>query len=95
MPAVHTNGHARTCGASTTVQNNSTVFAEGQLIAVDNSFNSHGQGGLIPSGSTVYVEGKLIICHAPDNSRPDSMCPLTPQHCNPQTAQGCGSVFVY
>lgn len=95
MPKAHRNGDPRVCGASTVVQNQGTVFCNGQLWAVDNSFNSHGNGGLIPSGSTVFCEGKPVIVHSADNSRPDNLCPQGGNHCNPATAGGSGDVFAY
>lgn len=96
MPPAHRNGDSRICGATTTVQNQSTVFVNGQLWAVENSTNSHGNGQLIPSGSTVFVEGKPVIIHAPDNSQQDNLCPpIGEPHCNPKTAEGSGDVFAY
>lgn len=96
MPQVHRNNDSRNCGAVTRVQNVTRTFVNSQLVAVDNSHNSHGQGGLLPSGSTVYVENKLIIVHEPDNSRPDNLCPVIGgPHCNPRTAQGSPNVFCY
>jgi len=95
MPKAHRNNDSRVCGAKTTVQNQSTVFVNGELWAVDNSFNNHGQGGLIHSGTTVFVEGKNVIVHAADNSRPDNLCPQGAPHCNPATAQGSDDVYGY
>ena len=94
MPKAHRNGDLRTCGATTTVQNQGSVYVNGELWAVKGSFNSHGNGGLINSGTTVYVEGIEVIIHGPDNAEPDNLCP-GPNHCNPQTAEGSGDVFAY
>lgn len=80
----------------TTVQNQSTVSVNRRLWAVDDSHNSHGLGGLIPTGSTVSIEGKLVIVHTADNSRPDGLCPVVGgPHCNPMTAAGSGNVSAY
>ena len=95
MPyGAHIHGHLRVCGATTTVLNQSTVYVNNELWAVDGTTNSHNAGGLIPTGQTIYVEDKLVICHTPDNAQPDGLCPLDP-HCNPATAQGSGDTFCY
>lgn len=94
MPQAHLNGQARICGASTVVSGQSTVYVNGQLWAVENDPNSHGEGGLIPSGYGVFIEGKPIIVHAPDSAQPDLLCPLVP-HCDPATAAGSGDTFAY
>ena len=97
MPAAHRNNDSRTCGASTVVQNQSTVFVNGQLWAVKGSQNNHGSGGLInTTGDTVFIEGKPVIVNGPDNADPDNLCPpLGGEHCNPKTAQGSENVFAY
>lgn len=95
MPAAHRNGDLRTCGASTVVSGQSSVYVNGSLWAVQGDPNSHGGGGLIPSGTTVYVEGKLVIVNAPDNANPDVLCPILPIHCNPATAGGSPDTFAY
>lgn len=92
----HRNGDSRNCGATTVVQNQSTVFVNGRLWAVQASQNSHGAGGLIASGTTVFVEGKNVIVHSPDSASQDNLCPpLGGNHCNPKTAQGSDDVFAY
>lgn len=97
VPQAHRNGDLRSCGAHTTVQNQSTVFVNGKLWAVRNSFNSHGTGGLInTTGHTVFIEGKPVIVHGPDHSFPDLKCPPdNGEHCDPKTAQGSSDVFAY
>ncbi len=92
----HRHGDLRICGASTTVENQSTVFVNNKLWAVKDTTNSHGNGQLIPSGSTIFVEGKLVIVHSPDNSQQDDRCPPDGEpHCNPQTAEGSDDVLAY
>lgn len=96
MPKAHRNNDPRICGAATVVQNQSTVFANGELWAVLGSENSHGAGGLINSGTTVFIEGKPVIVHSADNSNPDNLCPpIGEPHCNPKTAAGSPDVFAF
>lgn len=91
MPQAHRNGDLRSCGATTTVQNQSTVFVNGELWAVKDTTNSHGAGQLINStGSTVFVEGIPVIVHGPDHAQPDNA-----SHPDPMTAQGSENVFAY
>lgn len=96
MPPAHRHDDLRTCGATTTVIGQGTVTVNGKLWAVDNDPNTHGSGGLIPSGATVTIEGKLVIVHAADSAQPDNLCiPIGPPHCNPLTAQGSSDVSAY
>ena len=97
MPfGVHRHGDLRVCGATTVVQNQSTVFVNGRLAAVEGTHNSHGEGDLIPTtGQTVFVEGKPVIVHGPDHAAPDNECPDPPTHCDPATAEGSDNVFAY
>lgn len=68
----------------------------GKLWAVEDSVNNHGNGQLIPTtGQTVHIEGKPIIVHGPDHAQPDDLCPVEPEHCDPETAQGSPDVFSY
>lgn len=94
MPRVHRDTDDRICGAITIVVGQSTVYSNNLLWAVKDDPNSHGNGGLIPSGSTVFIENKLIIVHEPDDANPDDNCPPT-IHCNPQTAEGSPDVYTY
>jgi hypothetical protein len=95
MPANHRDTDARVCGAQTTVQNQSSVYVNGLLWAVDRTTNNHGDGQLIPTGQTVEVEGKRVIVHTPDHADPDDLCPIPPTHCDPMTAQGSPDDFTY
>lgn len=95
MAGAHRHGDARNCGASTTVQNQSTVFVNGQLWAVKDTFNSHGAGGLINSGTTVTINGLPVIIQG-DNAKPDNLCPpLGGNHCNPVAVGHSDNVFAY
>jgi hypothetical protein len=63
---------------------------------VEGDINSHGAGGLIPSGSGVFIQSIPIIVHAPDDAVPDNLClPLGGEHCDPKTAAGSGATFAY
>ena len=97
MPKAHRHGDSRVCGASTVVQNQSTVFVNDKLWSVKGSLNSHGSGPLINStGDTVFVEGIEVIVHGPDHSGADDICPISgPPHCDPMTATGSGDTFAY
>lgn len=95
-PQVHRNGDLRICGATTIVAGQNTVYVNNRLWAVDNDPNSHGEGGLIPSGQTIFISGKKVIVHRPDNAKPDLLCiPIGAPHCNPATSQGSPNVFAY
>jgi len=95
MPAIHRNTDGRTCGASTIVVGQSSVFANGLLVSVNGDPNTHGGGNLIASCNNVYINGKLVVNHSPDGSYPDALCPwLGGAHCFPQTNGGSPDVFV-
>jgi uncharacterized Zn-binding protein involved in type VI secretion len=98
MPfAAHRNGDTRTCGASTVVVGQTTVFVNNRLWAVEGDINSHGSGNLVPvTGDTIYIEDKLVIVHGPDNAFPDDLCPIVGEpHCAPLTASGSGDTSAY
>lgn len=63
MPRAHRNGDARYCLGSTIVQNQSTVFVNDKLWAVEGDPDSHGGGPLkaIFAPRNVYVEDKHVI----------------------------------
>jgi len=93
----HIDGHSRSCGAKTTVYNQSTVFVNNKLWAVKDTTNNHINGQLInSSGSSVIVENKPVIVHGPDNAKKDDLCePLNGEHCHPHTAEGSDNVYAY
>lgn len=98
MPyGAHRHGDLRTCGATTIVNNQTTVFVNGKLWAVEGDKNTDGEGDLVPvTGDTVYVENQLVIVHGPDNAFPDNKCPIPGgQHCTPFTNQGSGDTLIY
>lgn len=75
MPGYHRHADSRKCGASNIVVGQSTVFANGRLISVDQDPCSHGTGPNKPiyGAMNVYIENKLVICavgdttYSPDN----------------------------
>lgn len=89
MAAVHRHGDNRSCGATTVVAGQSTVFVEGKLFSVNGDPNSHGSGALIASGTTVKVNGINVIIVG-DNASPDSLA-----HTNPSATTGSGTVSAY
>jgi len=92
---IHRDTDSRVCGAKTTVTNQSSVYVNDLLVAVDGDPNTHGGGELIAASKNLYVEGKLVVNHTPDNAKPDDLCPpLGGEHCNPKTAEGSSDVFV-
>lgn len=92
----HRHGDSRICGATTVVQNQSSVYVNGKLWAVLATENSHGNGGLINStGTTIEIENKPVIVHGPDVANPDDLCPVGSPHCNPETAEGSDDVQAY
>ena len=92
---VHRNTDSRVCGATTTVVGQSSVYANGLLIAVDKDPNTHGGGNLLANCNKVFINGKMVVNHTPDNADPDSLCaPIGPPHCNPYTTQGSPDVFI-
>ena len=65
-----------------------------KLWAVQGDPNTHSGGQLIAANpQTVFVNSIPVIEHE-DPAQPDSLCPASP-HCNPKTAEGAPSVFVY
>jgi len=92
MPAVHRDEDPRVCGAITVVTNQSSVYANGLLIAVHGDPNSHGAGGLIAHSKDVYVEGLKVVNHTPDLAVADLLVVLL--HNSPNTAGGSPDVSV-
>ncbi len=96
MPQSHRHSDLRTCGATTVVVGQQTVFVNDLLWAVQADPNNHEGGALINSGTTVFIQDKPVIVHAPDDALPDDLCLLFgPPHCEPKTAQGSPSVYAY
>ena len=89
MPATHRNTDPRTCGATTIVEGQSTVFVNGLLQSVNDDPNTHGAGNLIAACKNVFAGGILCVNHTPENASADNLCPpLGGAHCAPATAGG-------
>ena len=73
MPGAHRHGDNRFCGATTIVSNQSTVFVEDKLWAVQGDQNTHINGNLVAKyGSLdVYNEDILVIVAVGDEAVPD------------------------
>ena len=95
MPPIHRHNDARSCGATTTVTGQSTVYSNSELVSVNADPNSHGGGALSAACDAVYVNSKLVVNHSPDGAAADALCPpLAGAHCAPATAAGSHNVFV-
>ena len=95
MPPIHRHSDSRACGATTVVAGNSTVYANGLLVSVNEDPNDHGGGALIAASKKVFVHSKLVVNHSPDSANPDALCPpLAGAHCAPDTASGSLNVHV-
>lgn len=64
----------RDCGAFTIVVGQKTVRVNGELWAVKDDPNSHGDGNLINTGSSVRIAGKFVIVSPGDPAKPDDLC---------------------
>jgi len=94
MAAVHRDTDTRTCGATTEVSGNSTVYANNLLVSVNDDPNSHGDGKLVAACKNVYVENKMVVDKG-DDAGPDGLCaPLGGEHCSPNADSASDSVFV-
>lgn len=92
--SVHRNDDSRKCGAKTIVSGQSTVFANGKLIAVDGDKNDHGQGSLTANCNKVFINGKLIVKKG-NSAESDSLCSSEGgDHCSPDAISGSENVFV-
>jgi uncharacterized Zn-binding protein involved in type VI secretion len=92
---VHRDGDLRTCGATTVVTGQSSVYSEGKLWAVEGDLNTDGGGALIASQTAVKINGKSVIVHKPDDAQPDDLCPIdNGEHCAPKTAEGSPKTFI-
>ena len=90
--AIHRHGDSRVCGATTVVANQSTVFANDKLIAVNGDPNSHGGGALIAGSNNVFINKIAVVNHTPDGASADAL--LINLHAAPATAEGSPDVFV-
>lgn len=94
MPyAAHRHGDKRTCGATTKVSGQSTVFVNDKLWSVDGDENTHINGKLKPSGQKIFIQNKKVIVHRPDTTynADDQLHPVGGN----DTDQGSGNTFAY
>jgi uncharacterized Zn-binding protein involved in type VI secretion len=83
----HRNNDARECGAKTVVTGQDFVKVDGELWAVDQDKEDHGNGGLITSHDWLKINGKGVIVKD-DSASADQKCESEGgNHCNPK-AQG-------
>lgn len=99
MPGAHRNGDKRSDSTQSTtiVSNQSTVFVNNKLWAVEGDMESDGMGQLISkSAGTVFVNGIKIIVEGTDDASPDPLCALLGgEHCHPHANEGSSDVFAY
>lgn len=98
MPKVHRDTDSRICGAKTIVLNQSTVYVNNLLWAVENDRDDHcGAGALIAEiGTTVEVENKKVIVVGDGASEDYPNCgPPVPPHDLPKPTQGSDNTFCY
>jgi uncharacterized Zn-binding protein involved in type VI secretion len=94
MPAIHRNSDSRSCGATTIVSGQSTVFANGKLVSVNDDLNTHGKGNLIAACKNVFINGKMVVINE-NSASADSLCPDEGgDHCAPSASSGSDDVFV-
>lgn len=95
MPAVHRHGDARSCGATTIVSGQSSVFVETKLFSVQGDPNTHGNGQLIAGSSAVKINNIPVIVVGNSASADDLCIPLGGAHCAPSATSGSGTVSCY
>lgn len=98
MPGVHLDQMLRFCGAETIVKQQSTVFMNNLLSAVEGDINTHGMLGQLVSTSpgTVFIEGKKMIVSMMDQAMPDKLSELVQHVTNfPTPQKGSQNVFAY
>lgn len=91
---IHRESDSRSCGASTVVAGQSSVYANDLLVSVDGDPNSHGGGVLVAATNQVFVEDKLVV-NVGDTAGADSLCPDPGgEHCSPDATSGSSNVYV-
>ena len=94
MAAVHRNTDDRTCGATTGVIGQDSVYANSLLISVDGDTNSHSGGALTAACNNVFVNNKMVVDKG-DDAGADGLCPTAGgEHCSPNAKGASGNVFV-
>jgi hypothetical protein len=87
----------RYCGALTQVTGQSSVFANGKLVAVENDKDSHNDGGGLISATegSIFIEGKKMIVAMADKASPDSIGMMLHPFSPTDPAKGSNDVFAY
>jgi uncharacterized Zn-binding protein involved in type VI secretion len=92
--AIHRQDDSRSCGATTIVSGQSTVYAGGKLVSVNGDGNTDGGGALSAATNNVFIGGIMIV-NVGDSAAPDSLCPIPGgAHCSPSASSGLDSVQV-
>ena len=92
---VHRHSDSRSCGATTTVMGQGTVWVNNKLASVQGDGNTHGGGALSASvnDGTVWINNKKVVLKG-SGSAPDYLCrPKGPPHCSPSATSGSGDVY--
>lgn len=89
MVEIHRNNDSRSCGATTKVVGQSTVYLNGELISVEGDPCSHGGGELKADNNSgnLFVNGKKVVFNN-SNANPDKL-----RHRNPSAASGSPDGF--
>ena len=97
MPPVHRNSDSRSCGATTTVVGQSTVFVNGLLVSVEGDPNTHGGGELDGSlnPGTILIEGKKLIVVGSHAARDERCGHDGHEHCDPIAIEGSPDVTAF
>jgi hypothetical protein len=83
MPGAHRDTDSRNCGAQTIVENQSTVYVNGLLWAVNGDPDTHchqGELSAIYGPLNVFINGINVICAAGDTAAPDTPDCEPPPH---------------
>lgn len=91
---VHRDADSRSCGATTIVSGQKTVWANNLLVSVNGDENTHGSGRLVASCNNVYVENEMVVVEGNDSNADNRCAPLGGDHCNPKATSGSPDVFV-
>lgn len=97
MPGAHRDQDSRFCGGKTTVTNQTTIYVNNQLWAVEgDEVADHGGGGSLKSvmgGSSVLIENKPIIVAVGDTTLNNDNQGHSPGQADPQGRSS--NVFAY
>ena len=92
---VHRNTDSRSCGASTIVTGQSSVFVNNLLASVQGDPNTHGGGalGATVNDGSVFINNRKVVLKG-SSASPDTLCPFAgPPHCDPKSVGASPDVF--